>query len=350
VDGFTEEHWRVLERYAEFMAAYRQNVVYTPIFDLIEFRAGEGGRLGFDFAKFDRWVRLFQEAGVIGLIEGTHLGRRDGDWYAKHFNIRTLAVEDGKVLEGVGHPDDPKVEAFLGQFLPALQRHLERRGWLDIYVQHLCDEPIEENADSFRAVAALVRKVAPKLRRIEANHYHDLVGSIDVWVPHLGFYDKDHAFYCERQKAGEEVWFYTCLGPRGTYPNRLLDYSLLKVRLLHWVNYRFGATGYLHWGLNQWSVPDPFADVEPPHGDGLLPPGDAWIVYPSKEHVLLSSIRAETMRDGVEDYELLRLLHAKAPAKAAALAERLVPRIAAPTKDLAAFRQARRELLDALGE
>jgi len=350
VDDFSEEHWKTLERYAEMMAAYRQNVVLTPIYNLIDFRAGKDGKLAFDFTKFDRWVRLFQDAGVIGLIEGGHLGGRDGGWTAQHFNIRIRTVQDGKVVDGVGHPDDPRVEAFLSQFLPALEKHLERRGWLDIYLQHLCDEPIKENAESYRTLAALVRKHAPRLRRIDANHYHELVGAIDVWVPQLNFYDQSHPFYCERQKAGEEVWTYTCLGPRETYPNRLIDYSLLKVRLLHWVNFRFGATGYLHWGWNQWSVNDPFADVEPPHGQGFLPPGDGWIVYPSKDHGVLSSIRFEAMRDGIEDYELLRLLHQKAPEKAKAIAERMVPKIARPAKDIAAFRATRRELLAALAE
>ena len=351
VDGFSDEHWKVLGHYAEVMAAYRQNVVLTPIYSLIGFGVGPDGKLAFDFARFDRWVRLFQDAGVIGLIEGGHLGGRDGGWAAQHFNINIRVVRDGKVVSDRGHPEDPKVEAFLAQFLPALQTHLEERGWLDIYLQHLCDEPIKENAESYRTLADLVKKYAPRLRRIDANHYAELVGDIDVWVPQLNYYNDAYPFYCERQKAGDEVWTYTCLSPKGTYPNRFVDYSLLKVRLLHWLNFRFGATGYLHWGWNQWSVKDPFADVEPPHGQGVfLPPGDAWIVYPSKEHVLLSSIRAEAMRDGIEDFELLLLLHGKSPQTAMALAERMIPKMDAPEKDIAKFRQARRELLEALAE
>jgi hypothetical protein len=350
VSDFSEEHWALLRRYAQTMAAYRQNVVLTPIYELIGFAADKDGKLAFDFARFDRWVRLFQEAGVVGLIEGGHLGGR-ADWTAPEFDINIRVVENGKVVSKTGHPGDPQVEAFLGRLLPALEKHLEERGWLGIYLQHLCDEPIKENAQSYATLAALAKKYAPRLRRIDANHYSELVGSLDVWVPQLNYYDQALDFYRARQRAGDEVWTYTCLAPRGTYPNRLIDYSLLKVRLLHWLNFRFGATGYLHWGWNQWSVKDPFADVEPPHGQGrFLPPGDAWIVYPSKEHVLLSSIRFEAMRDGIEDYELLRLLSQKSPEKANALAERMVPKMAQPEKDVMRFRQARRELLEALAE
>src|SRR2546426_6009984 len=39
----------------------------------------------------------------------------------------------------------------------------------------------------------------------------------------------------------------------------------------------------------------------------LLPPGDAFIVYPDREHrTIRSSIRFEAMRSGIEDYEMLR--------------------------------------------
>jgi hypothetical protein len=349
VEDWSEEHWGILRSYARVMAAHRQNVVLTPLYSLIGFQAGPDGKLAFDFARFDRWVSLFQEEGVIGLIEGSHLGGR-GPWTAPQFDIRLRVVEGGKVVERTGHPGEPAVETFLAQFLPALQQHLEERGWLGLYLQHLCDEPIKENAESYRTLAALVRKYAPKLRRIDANHYRDLVGSLDVWVPQLNYYNDSLEFYQQRQRVGEEVWTYTCLAPTGTYPNRLIDYSLLKVRLLHWLNFRFGTTGYLHWGWNQWRTTDPLADVEPPHGEGFLPPGDGWIVYPSKEQVLLSSIRFEAMRDGIEDYELLRILSRRDLAKAVDIAQRMVPEMPRPEADVAKFRQARQELIEALSK
>jgi hypothetical protein len=102
------------------------------------------------------------------------------------------------------------------------------------------------------------------------------------------------------QKTGAELWYYTAWVPQEHYPNRLMDYPLLKTRVLHWINYTTGATGYLHWGLNQWDVPfDTFA------------PGDNWIIWPGKAGPR-SSIRYEAMRAGLEDYELLKLLESRA--------------------------------------
>jgi len=125
-------------------------------------------------------------------------------------------------------------------------------------------------------------------------------------------------------------------------------YPLIKTRVLHWINFRWGFTGYLHWGFNQWRGADPFQDLEPPHGGStFLPPGDAWIVYPG-ERQLLDSIRHEAMRDGVEDYELLTLLAQKDPTKAQTLAETVVRSFTDYVRDPKMLRQVRIELLESL--
>ena len=44
----------------------------------------------------------------------------------------------------------------------------------------------------------------------------------------------------------------------------------------------------------------------------LLPSGDAFVVYPDREHLTVrSSIRFEVMRESIEDYEMLRALAAR---------------------------------------
>jgi Domain of unknown function (DUF4091) len=100
--------------------------------------------------------------------------------------------------------------------------------------------------------------------------------------------------------------------------NRLIDYPLLKVRLLHWLNFRYSFTGFLHWGWNYWT-PEPVKDTQPviDANTQLPPPGDAFIVYPDRAgKSVYSSIRLEAMREGIEDYELLLVLRQKNPAAA----------------------------------
>jgi len=340
-----ERYWRLLRAYAENMAAHRQNVILTPVYDLTQARARQDGKLSFDFRLFDRWVKLFTDAGVIGRIEGSHLA--GGKYGTTNHKSTIWVVRDGRAERrrvgsfAKGH------KAFLALFLPALQQHLERKGWLDIYLQHIFDEPTPKNTAQYKALAETVRQAAPRLRIVEATHSHALAGSVDVWVPQLDHLSKRAAFYAERREAGDEVWFYTCCGPRdGRHLNRFLDYPLLQTRLLHWANARLGATGYLHWGWNQWTRKDPFSDVES-HGSQWLPPGDKYIVYP-KAGGVLDSIRSEAMLEGLQDYELLKVLSARNPAAAQKALSAVCRSATDYVRDVAAFRAARREMLETL--
>jgi hypothetical protein len=225
---------------------------------------------------------------------------------------------------------------------------LKEKGWLDRYCQHLGDEPADANIASYRDMANLVRKYAPQIKFIEACHTKNLEGAIDVWVPIFEFFHQDYETYRARQKAGAEVWFYTCCFPKGEYANRFLEQPLIKTRFLHWVNFRYGATGYLHWGFDWWPDADPFTHTTPELDfQGYLPAGDSWIIYPGKDR-LLDSIRYEAMRDGIDDHELLSQLAERDPAAAAHLADKHVLNFDKYDTDVSHFRATRRELLELL--
>jgi hypothetical protein len=71
-------------------------------------------------------------------------------------------------------------------------------------------------------------------------------------------------------------------------------------------------------------------------------------VYPNAEKLsVLSSIRLEAMREGIEDYELLVALAGKDQAKAKGLAKTAIPNINDYVRDVPAFRKLQRELLEA---
>ena len=145
------------------------------------------------------------------------------------------------------------------------------------------------------------------------------------------------------------MWTYVCCGPTGRYANRFIDQQTILPRLIFWIMARYGATGYLHWGYNWADGPVPEMDAT-----GFLPAqgpvqsGDVCVVYPGP-HGPHDSIRWEQQREGVQDYELLRLLAAQDPRRADALAGRLVHGFEDYTTDPAAFRAARRALLRAVG-
>ena len=339
VEPFSDEYWKFVRQMADFMAEYHQNVVLVSPLDLVTFHR-QADRWQFDFARFDKTVETFIAAGVIGRIEGGHIGGRGSeDWSAK-FVVRVPQAQGGfKSLPATA----PEARAFYQQFLPALAEHLKARGWDKIYSQHLADEPIDANAASYCEMARMLHEFAPEMQVIEASQSRGLVGAVHTWVPILDHLHRDYDFFRQRQKAGDEVWLYTCCGLGGAYANRFIEQPLIKPRLLHWINFRYGATGYLHWGFNCWKP------GQSPFGETMIvhPGGDHWIVYP-KEGKLLSSIRLEAMRDGICDHELLSMLAERDPALAQKLAAETVLDFDRYDTDVARFRARRLRLLEAL--
>ncbi len=349
VEPFTDRYWEFVRLLARKLRDYRQNVAWVHPLDLVKF-ARDGERWSFDFGDFDKMVGLLVEEGVVGRIEGGHIGGREAGWESP-FVVRIPVVgPEGTAFES--RPiSDPSAGAFYRQFIPALTAHLKAKAWDGIYMQHIADEPIPANARSYVEIAAFVKGLAPELKIIEACHTKDVDGVVDVWVPQLNFFADDLDFYRGRQQAGDEVWFYTCLAPQGEYPNRFIELPLLKTRYLHWLNFRYGATGYLHWGFNAWlhaADGDPLGETSELREPGNpLPGGDAWIVYPASGK-LLGSIRLEAMRDGIFDYELLKMLEEKRPDKARTLSGALVFNFTSMDLDIPTFRRARIELLELL--
>ncbi|HYK89865.1 MAG TPA: DUF4091 domain-containing protein [Acidobacteriota bacterium] len=354
VSQFSEEWWTLVENIGKVMADHRQNMVITPLLDLIQARV-EDNRIAYDFSNFDRWVETFRRAGVVGYIEGSHLLDRAGSYDAA-LTVHTYQMESGKAVRLTLPPDDPRVEAFLIGFLSALNTHLEQRGWKSIYFQHILDEPHGPEPPYYARFAELMHRSLPAIPTMDAmdaaNMPEELQKNCDVWVPQLGRFDGQMNMIKSRIQSGREVWFYTCLFPNKRYLNRLIDYPLLKVRLLHWFNFRFDFAGYLHWGWNYWT-PEPVNDTQLviDANTELLPPGDAFIVYPDRANrSVFSSIRLEAMREGIEDYELLRALKQKDSEEAERLSQAAISSITEYVRNPAEFRRIERALLEHLSK
>jgi hypothetical protein len=340
-------YWSKLRHHARMMADHLQNTFILSPLQMCRYSVAADGALAFDWSAFDRAVQIFIDEGVIGRIEGAHLGGRGGDWKSPFVaNIRR--VKDGKIENAAVAPTDPEAEKFLSKFLPALVAHLKEKGWLDKYMQHIADEPTDDNFASYDAILAIVRRVAPEIRVIDAIHTSKLIGRIDVAVPMLNYLHKEYAAYKEHPRDGRELWFYTCCEPQGEYANRFIEQPLIKTRLLHWINFEYNLTGYLHWGYNWYYPGDPFKNTTASAPASYWPAGDAYIVYPGPEGKPLSCIRFEAMRDGIVDHELLSMLADRDPAAARRIAAKHVLAFDKYDTDVATFRASRRELLGLL--
>lgn len=359
VELYSPLYWELVEMLAKTMASHRQNVhrifpVWNTQYTL------KDGKYTFDFSRFDQEVEIYEKLGALDLISGGHLAWRSGNWDSPFYvDIPLIDGEESRKLQAGPNPikqdglrfvklpiEDLRTQNFLNQFLPALAEHLKDKGWLDKYTQHIADEPVVANSASYGEISKYVRKYMPGVRLLDAVlTSKELAGTIDIWIPVLDVLHKDFSFYKELQKAGKEIWYYTCVVPKGNYANRYLEQPLIQTRYLHWINYKYDVTGYLHWGLNSW-VPDQLNASQSRNG-GKLPAGDNCIIYPGYRKVY-SSIRYEAMRDGIDDYQLLRMLEKKNLSKAKSLANDIILNFNEYDGSVSYFRLIRKQLLDEL--
>ncbi|HBX21696.1 glycoside hydrolase domain-containing protein [Limibacterium fermenti] len=360
VEAYSPLYWELIELHADIMAAHRQNVhrIYPVWHTLYTYKEG---KYTFDFTRFDQEAGIFDKVGALERIEGGHLAWRSGAWNDPFFvEVPLPDNEETRKLKASPNPkkvengirfallpvDDERAKNFLTQFLPALKEHLEKKGWLNRYMQHIADEPTAKNASSYVTISNYIHQFLPGVKVIDAVlTSKELAGAIDIWVPVLDVFHKDFNFYQDLKKQGKEIWFYTCVGPRGNYANRFIELPLNQTRYLHWINYKYDATGYLHWGLNYWEKDQLYADAS--RDRGRLPAGDNCIIYPGYRK-LYTSIRFETMRDGIDDYQLLKMVEKKDPVKAKGFVDSIILNFNEYDESIAFFRKIRKEMLEFL--
>lgn len=320
----------------------------------------DGKNFTFDFSRFDKFVDLIQERGNLAMIHGEHFGGRDG-WVAPFTFHCPYLDGSGKIKYKRAKYTDPQMKKFIDAYFPVLVQHLKElklrdgRCALDIYAQFIADEPIAYNIDGWEGFAKMIKNAAPEIKIIEAYRTNKWDRSLlDYPCP-----QEDELFWHDcfhNLDRSDNVWMYTCMYPREKYPNRFLDQLLIKTRLVHWVNYDKNCIGYLHWGFNYWPGPVAYwakqGEKETPFGKvstGEWPGGDSHIIYPGY-HKYYPSIRLCAMRDGIRDYELLRMLEEKDSTLARELSGKVMHDLQDYETDVPFFRSVRHEILENLSK
>jgi len=281
IKPYSEEYWALLGRFCEFLVEHRQTDVQTSI-GLIEEKADDQHGYSYDTSRLEHYADVVFKAG-IRQIHLHSVGSRTQDLTDPTSRIK---------------PNESNLRR-----LAAWEKVIQHRNWQNRFLVSISDEPFIHHEESYTAMVDRVHKIAPSARCIEAVEA-EYLGKLDIYVPKLSHLNLWYPRFKQVQSEGAELWFYTCCHPVGRYPNRFLDQSLLKVRVLHWLNYLYSIDGYLHWGLNQFAGENPYTQEGISEG---LPLGDRAIVYPG-EKVLLGSLRFSAMRDGLQDYEYLWVL------------------------------------------
>ncbi len=336
---WSDPFWSMLGKYADLMLRGRQNTFWIRWGDFMSLDAES--RPSLDRERLERYVSLFLARGFTH-IEGGHLaGRHKGDWSSPRLD---LMLTGSDVTSEAGRAE---LATMLHEINAALaELRLPERV---VYLQHLSDEPTATNAESYKELAAQVRKQMPGVAIFDATMCTELVDAVDHWCPQVQVYEQHRNFFEKRQQAGDQVWVYTCLIPGGRHLNRLLDQERVRQVYLGWSLVKYDLYGFLHWGFNHYrSGQDPFETSVVPHGAGppnFLPAGDTHVVYPGIDRPW-SGQRFEAHRIGLEDSELLRELKERDPAAAARIIGAVLRASDDYEMDLTAYRAAKLRLLE----
>ena len=303
VERWSEQWFIMLKKYASIMAHGRQNSITIPS-ELFKY---ENNGISLDSNKLLRFINVFRDQG-FKYFEAPHLMNRgkNDDWGDPELKV---ALTKRRYYKEEGHKD---VEVLIHLIHDFVKKNNLETSWL----QHISDEPTSVNAACYKDIANQIKEIYPEIKIMEATNDRDgLAGAVDIWCPLINDFQENESFFREREKLDEKVLVYTCLIPGGKWLNRTLDMEKLRQVYFGWGAAYYNTNGYLHWGLNQY-YGDPFNQSVVKHpspqatDNNFLPAGDTHIIYPG-ENGPLSSIRFESHRIGIEDYDVLQMLKSK---------------------------------------
>ncbi|HUT35412.1 MAG TPA: glycoside hydrolase domain-containing protein [Planctomycetota bacterium] len=268
--------------------------------------------------------------------------------------------------------------------LREITAHLKERGIFDHSFLHLADEPGEKAIPGLVEFARLVLQELPEWRGKVADTLNREGTELDQIVTHHiralkcygSWYGQGERVWGgreawdKRRAAGQHLWFYLSNAQGVPYPTFDVHTVALawEPRVLGWAYWYEKALGHLYWDLMfkpEWQLNKRF-----PPGDGqLIYPGDfalpgapAWVQVKDLKGPVVSR-RLKHQREGLEEWELLKLAEKKAGrAKVQAIVDRVytclgrrtwAPDAYDPAKpmwsyDEAAWDAARRDVLDLL--
>jgi hypothetical protein len=262
---------------------------YTIEGEMIGSVKQKDGSWKFDYKIFDEYVQLAMSVGIDKAI--TVYTPVPGQ-----YRFRYLDATTGNHEIVYWPPGSDSFKAYWGPFLDDLRAHLAKMGWLDRTYIGINENPLDETLTAIRFV--------------KANWQGWKITYAGDWHPELKDLLDDYSYVKEkespmdvvaqRRRKGFTTTFYVCCQP--AKPNTFLFSPPIEGRWLSWYAAAYGYSGFLRWAYDAWTQ-DPNRDAR----HGSWPAGDCYLVYPGAN----SGIRFEKLREGIVDYEKIRILREK---------------------------------------
>ena len=303
VKPWGEEHKMLLKKhlklYADVGGKYITTyAVHSPWADnsymieggMIEWLKQKNGSWKFDYNIFDEYVKLAMGVGIdkaITIYTPVPWG----------FRFRYMDEVTGLYKYESWAPESKEFKAFWNVFLTDLKKHLEQKGWFDKTYIGINENAMEETL----AAIKVVKDHSPKWKLTYAGDWHkELENLLDDYC---FLYGKESGVdVVERRAAkGFTTTYYNCCNP--PVPNNFVFSPPIEGRWLGWYTTAHKYDGFLRWAYDAWPA-DAMRDAR----HQIWPAGDCFMVYPGAN----SSIRLEKMREGIVDFEKLRIIRDKA--------------------------------------
>ena len=317
VPPWSPEHFALLKPYMLRLAAMGQKTITATLIDeawdrqtydafgtMVGITRKADGSWAYDYTVFDKWVTFMREE--IGLRNATISCYSMLPW---SLTFPYYDEAQGRTVAPRMAPDSPEYEAFWGHLLTDFRRHLREKGWAGITRIAMDERPDR----LFRPALAVARKYAPDLKIVAAcNAPSAITDDFDDCSYGLNICERLVTHAAKRRAQGKQTTFYVCTSP--ARPNTFVGSTLAESEWLLPMAAHYGLDGMLRWTFQSW-VENPLLSQD----YVTWPSGDTSMIYPGNR----PSLRWEALRNGIETFEKIRLLRAKA--EAAGKPEALAP-------------------------
>lgn len=157
---------------------------------------------------------------------------------------------------------------------------------------------------------------------VVTNRYMETLPDLRNYCPLMNEFateeQRDKYKKLRESKEYGSTWWYIAWNPQYPYANYRIEESSVGSRVISWMQKDYGINGFLYWCTNVYcridenitSQPrDPYDD---PYSMATIPVTcDGQLTYPGRPYGIygfVPSIRLQSIRDGMEDYEYLYLL------------------------------------------
>jgi hypothetical protein len=257
---------------------------------MIEWIKQKDEKWKFDYEIFDEYVQLAMSVGIDKAITFYTP-------FPRPLRFRYMDEKTGNYLYESWPADSKEYKTFWNIFLTDFKKHLEQKGWFEKTYIGVNENVMEETMTVIR----VVKENSRKWKITYAGNWHkELEDLLDDYCYVYG--EESGVDVVKRRSAkGFTTTFYVCCTP--PYPNNFVFSPPIEGRWMGWYSTAHGYDGFLRWAYDAWPA-DPERDAR----HDYWPAGDCYLVYPGGN----SCIRFEKLREGIVDYEKIRILREEA--------------------------------------